>query len=800
MFDKRSANALVLRKALASGAGHGVCEVECLVEYLVRPLVKVFRRLLECRGWCLSGGAGLGFELSTGFRPTGRVIFTNPRSVREGVLGHDLELLSTAAAFSVHATIQALGDLVDSAVPRRVVQDVMWRAVADELRHLSGGAVALLGRDHPLRGYLHFVAEEQDQLLRQVLVRIRTFGDARRADRTLPRPAVMVDLDFCALAPGEGVRCDQPSPGLARFVRDVENAGGVVVFNSDRQKSLRADTEEELAKNGLLHVRLLTIPDDPAEPAAVIKTRNLLDLTDLRIVAIFDSVAENRASLIEAFPDVLTIAVALAGVTTDWAPAVVPPDGVPVVTSFETLPRPAPILGAPPALSYAHSIADLQIGSLQGNPLSERHAVEFDAEESAELVKQLVSRADTAGDRTATAARSHFRNPTDGVLTDAALLHHVLTRKQFWRGSRSAYPLSRAQHDMLPFIEAGEPVELVIVGFPIKHGQSGLKARGHLPDLAELGSLVRLRELHRAASGVYKPGVRITVLTDGRHFRPRPGAQVPEYLAKLFEYRTLTGTDDIIDFVDIDDAASAALGADVRCRREKLIGHYQHVLRTAFADLDVTHDPTGALSAADKLDPSRSWRIQGRPVAAASPVSFGSLFRSLLHSVPVPPDGSMNQLAWSRAVFTDVLSIADPAVDPAVLRGRMRVLRQTWSDTTHYLAAYQADRDLGYDEMLGHHVRMSINLPTSGRCGFTPLGGSALVPWHGTGVVSAAGHVSTDFYVFLRDQGFVPVYSPLLSAAQPWFMVPVTATRTRRGRRGATLDPGFGVTIRLRRG
>jgi hypothetical protein len=61
------------------------------------------------------------------------------------------------------------------------------------------------------------------------------------------------------------------------------------------------------------------------------------------------------------------------------------------------------------------------------------------------------------------------------------------------------------------------------------------------------------------------------------------------------------------------------------------------------------------------------------------------------------------------------------------------------------------------------------------------------------GAVSARGEVSTDFAVSLLDQGFVPVYSPLLGPDQPWFMAPATATHN------AGLDPAFAESIRLRR-
>ena len=70
----------------------------------------------------------------------------------------------------------------------------------------------------------------------------------------------------------------------------------------------------------------------------------------------------------------------------------------------------------------------------------------------------------------------------------ARLVHRVLSRKQFRRGSLKGYPPPRALTDMLPAIRSRAPIHAVLPAFPIKQADSGLgEDIGTLPDLAEFG-------------------------------------------------------------------------------------------------------------------------------------------------------------------------------------------------------------------------------------------------------------------------------------------------------------------------
>jgi hypothetical protein len=80
--------------------------------------------------------------------------------------------------------------------------------------------------------------------------------------------------------------------------------------------------------------------------------------------------------------------------------------------------------------------------------------------------------------------------------------------------------------------------------------------------------------------------------------------------------------------------------------------------------------------------------------------------------------------------------------------------------------------------------------------GFSYLGGSTLLPWHGTGCLDNRGLVCAEFLVSLDHRDFLPVYSNLLGDRQPSLMVPSTWVKFAQGRR--RVDPHLLATARLR--
>lgn len=68
------------------------------------------------------------------------------------------------------------------------------------------------------------------------------------------------------------------------------------------------------------------------------------------------------------------------------------------------------------------------------------------------------------------------------------------------------------------FTDAGDPVEFVMLGFPMKSMNDRDKVLGKLPDLGEELSMANFARFNQAVTDVYRPGAKITLVSDGYVF------------------------------------------------------------------------------------------------------------------------------------------------------------------------------------------------------------------------------------------------------------------------------------------
>ncbi|RJO78446.1 hypothetical protein D5S18_06065 [Nocardia panacis] len=615
---------------------------------------------------------------------------------------------------------------------------------------------------------------------------------------------VHLDFYYACFLPWERLRSDSLTPGLVRFVRAVERNGGAVVFNTARRDRTRAHTRHVLDSGGLLTQRVLTTPDSHQRSAPELKVENLGKLTDPYVVAVFDDLTDNREALAVEAPDAIQIAVELPGFTSDRARAERPRDGAAVVAGFEMLPRPVEPAGEPPvpALSHVRIVDRLPLADLSNHPIAAEHGVRLTEADALALIEQLMS----VADREAEAAVAHaernlhrqLRAVDDEAMRTVTRLHHMLTRRQFCRGPSSSYPLEIAVRDMLGSVSAGEPITMVLPGLPIKQCRNRLKAVGPLPDLAELGFLIRLRELWQAMRRIHEPGIRVHILTDGLHFQRNPPALVHAYSQHIRRYVHMIGMAEVIDVSDMDEVAARRLGPRILEQRDSIEAGYRDRLWDAFAGLDIATDPVGTVELIVARDPSRGWHRKSAD-DTLSLLDVRSVITSMLNMVATEAPAGVDRQQWSVAVLSDIYNVTDQGASSELLAGRRDVLRQTLDAAVHYVAAASADRALGYERMFSSRVRLTVNTPPPGRCGFAGLGGSELLPWQGTAAVDHHGMLATDFAISLTDRGFLPVFAPMLGARQPWFMVPTPVVHVRDRAHGAQLDSSFAAGIRLRR-
>ena len=187
---------------------------------------------------------------------------------------------------------------------------------------------------------------------------------------------------------------------------------------------------------------------------------------------------------------------------------------------------------------------------------------------------------------------------------------------------------------MEPFLRANRPIDVVLLGFPVKQCLNGLKAEGPLPDLAEFGGVARLREMQRAASAVHPPGLRFRILTDGRHFRPRPLSITGTYSSILREYADLAGLGSAATIEEVDAVAARRLDVDLPAERAERTARHRRLLADALRGLDISDNPLRTLDQVDR-------RADGvEEEVAASVRMFRDMLMSVVFSVPLSvPEG-----------------------------------------------------------------------------------------------------------------------------------------------------------------
>lgn len=443
-------------------------------------------------------------------------------------------------------------------------------------------------------------------------------------------------------------------------------------------------------------------------------------------------------------------------------------------------------------ISHARTLRALPLDLLRPSALADQRPVRLDDRELHALLTTLQANSEVASARLAdnavaylAAARGGWspHHPSDVV----AALHRILTRSRFLKGSRSCFPLATAMAQIASLVEARQPVTVVTSGFPFKQHDNGLKAAGPWPDLAELGALLRLKELHGAFTALYPPGLRVLVLNDGGYSRPRGSAEIRRYRHQLRRYAELIGLGNSVRFHDQSCFVAGLLGQQSWNKREQ----YRRTFRELISLLAAS---PRSLDSAGRADRRLAEALPARLLAGVP--SFRDILSSLVYSVPVPAPAGADPRQWACEVLAWPDGYAEPDLSPDLASARREVVAAAWQNSVDYLAASLADAAAAVTRHYPPHIRLATVASRPGCSGFSYLGGSTLLPWHGTGCLDGRSLLVAEFLVSLDHRGFCPVYSDLIGDEQPLLMVPSTRIVHAQGRR--RVDPALLATARLR--
>jgi Pyoverdine/dityrosine biosynthesis protein len=451
------------------------------------------------------------------------------------------------------------------------------------------------------------------------------------------------------------------------------------------------------------------------------------------------------------------------------------------------------------SISHARSLRALPLDLLHTSNGMDQWPIHLNSRELATLLDALRSSSAAASARLADNALTHLTTTTDratgsspsrhpnDVVTVVTGLHRILTRSRFLKGSRSCFPLETAIAQMAPFIQAQQPVTILTSGFPFKQHDNRLKAAGPSPDLAELGALLRLKELHGAFAALYPPALRVVVLNDGGYSRPRGWAEMRRYRGQLKRYAQLVGLGNSVQFRDQSCFVARLLGPQRWCMRER----YRRRFRERISAL--AGSPCSLADAA-QINQRLAGALPLLLLAGVPP--FHAILSSLVYSVPVPTRPGIDPRRWACEVLARPDGYTEPGLSPDLVSARQQVITSAWQDAVNYLASCLADAAVGVARRFPLHVRLATVASRPGCSGFSYLGGSTLLPWHGTGCLDGRGLLCAEFLASLEDRSFRPVYSDLIGDTQPLLMVPSARTVYAQGRH--QVDPGLLTTARLR--
>jgi hypothetical protein len=235
---------------------------------------------------------------------------------------------------------------------------------------------------------------------------------------------------------------------------------------------------------------------------------------------------------------------------------------------------------------------------------------------------------------------------------------------------------------IVPFIKARRPVMILASGFPFKQHDNGLKAASPCPDLAEIGALLRLKELNEAFVALYPPGLRVVVLNDGGYSRPRSRVETRRYQRQLQRYAQLVGLGDSVFFHDQSSYVAELLGPQGWNNRER------H--RRAFRGLiSLLAGSLRSLDSATRAD-QRLVQALPSPLLAGVP-SFRDILSSLMYSVPVPAPAGADPRQWACEVLAWPDRYTEPDLSPDLASARRQVVASAWQGSVNYLAASLAD-------------------------------------------------------------------------------------------------------------
>jgi hypothetical protein len=268
-----------------------------------------------------------------------------------------------------------------------------------------------------------------------------------------------------------------------------------------------------------------------------------------------------------------------------------------------------------------------------------------------------------------------------------------------------------------------------------------------LPDLAEIISIARLREISLAVGNVYSPGLKIIVLLDGVRFENIcyfDKKKIISYQDKMFDFLALMNDGDEVSFFDYVGLLKRKLPVDVLVLMEKNKKDFAQYYYKKMGKM------------IDKRNPKRY--LEELKNASSSDIKkIIDLFYSLIYSINFPEINKDNSDELAKKIFKDPFDLNIKSKATKKLRNLL--LERAWDCCINYAAEISAGRMVKPAELIfPDAIKCDMHMIPERYTFYSVDRSTTLTAFHGVGYVNEDGIMGVKFRCQLLGVGYQPVY------------------------------------------
>lgn len=341
----------------------------------------------------------------------------------------------------------------------------------------------------------------------------------------------------------------------------------------------------------------------------------------------------------------------------------------------------------------------------------------------------------------------------NGKKTDInKMIVEILMARRYRGGTRENNGFNILYQKVSERTKQNLPIRLTISLFPCKIPNL-LKSAGQLPDLADLASLARLKEISLAVKQIYPSGAKFIVLMDGYRFKEIlnfPDGIIHDYQIGMQLFSKSLNLSENVELVDYVETLDKFLPTEIKSKKKEIFLRTKAEYERVFGKGCDLKKPLSAIS--KLLDSAKDKELANK---------FIALYMSLIYCLYVPEirtfeDGD----SLTLRVFGDIFNFKD--TDKSLSTIRKRIVQNTWDFTIKYISEIVSGRlTKPVEYIYPDSIRCDMHNITD-RLTLYPVNRSTkLSSFHGSGYIDKNLNINVGLRVVLTTNNYLPVYGKI---------------------------------------